>query len=119
MLETLIAVLVVGALAGVGALTLLPWEQLAVAGMWLIVGGFAVGLPTGLAYHVWLYRALKPLGELPENWYWNPIELNRHVPEDHRRRVLTACYAGAAGFLVVVLGVIALGAAVAAQIVRP
>ena len=118
MLETLIAMGVLGLVCALGALLLLPWETLATAGMWLIVGGFLVGLPTGVQYHIELYRSLKPSGLLPDNWYWNPIEFNDLLPDDDRNRVLAWCYAGAAGFFVILAGVMALGAAVAVQWVR-
>ncbi len=119
MLEMLVVVGLVGAVVGLGALLLLPWETLAVAGLWLIALGFLFGLPTGAWYHVELYRSLKPLGLLPEDWFWNPIQYNDDVPEADYRRVMALCYCGAAGFFVIVVGMVVLGAAVAVQFVRP
>jgi len=117
--EMLIAVLVIGAVAGLGALTLLPWETLAYASVWLIGIGFAVGIPTGVVYHVWLYKALRPIGLLPDDWYWRPIACNDLVPDEDRGRVLAMCYTAAGGFVIVTGGIVALAAAVAVQFLRP
>lgn len=114
----MIALGVLASVCGLGALLLLPWETLAAIGMWLIVAGFAVGVPTGVQYHIELYKSLKPTGLLPDGWYWRPIDCNDLVPEADRRRVLQWCYAGAAGFAVILTGVVALGAAVAVQWLR-
>lgn len=114
----IIAFGLLGAVCGLGALLLLPWETLATAGLWLIAVGFVVGVPTGVQYHLELYRRLKPTGLLPDNWYWNPISCNDLLAEQDRPRVLAWCFAGAAGFMVILAGVVALTAAVAVQWVR-
>ena len=45
---------------------LTPWESLYYGGIWLTVGGFVVGVPTGFVYHVRLYQVLHPRGQLPK-----------------------------------------------------
>ena len=118
MIEILIAIGLLGVVCGLGALLLLPWETLATAGVVLIVAGFLIGVPTGVQYHIELYKSLKPTGLLPDNWYWRPIECNDLLAESDRRRVLAWCYAGAGGFFVILAGVVALGAALAVQWMR-
>lgn len=118
MIEALIALGLLATVCGLGAMLLLPWETLATVGFGLILGGFLIAVPTGIQYHIELYRSLKPTGLLPDNWYWNPIDCNDLVAEKDRRRVLAWCFAGAAGFFVVLAGVVALGGAVAVQWVR-
>ncbi len=120
MTELLGIALLVALLTASGAIFLLPWETLAVAGFWLIAAGAVLGVPTGVLYHVRLYQTLHPRGVLPDNWFWNPITYNALLEEGaERRRVMTWCALGAAGFVVMVLGVIALAAAAVLVFVRP
>ena len=66
----------------------------------------ALGLPTGLLYHVLLYRALRSRGVVPERWWLRPTSLHDDIPDEQRGRVLFWCALGAAGFLVIVLGLV-------------
>jgi len=77
---------------------------LLVAGFWCAVAGLGFGVPTGFWYHVALRRSLLAVNELPDGWYWRPIELHDRIPETDRLWVLGWCYAGALGFLVTVVG---------------
>ena len=113
MLEILVVLCVLFAMAGWVLVTAtLSVEGLFVAGFWLVVGGLAFGVPTGFLYHVALRRSLLRKGPLPARWWLQPTRLNHKVPDADRRLVLGFCYAGAAGFLVTVLGciVVAIGA---------
>ncbi len=109
MIELLV---VLGALVALGLPVLLlellgPWilAQLAVATVAL---GVVFGLPAGFVYHVQLRRALRAhLGAAPRYWWWNPTPHHRALPSDMKREFLPAFAAGAAGFLLVVLGGIA------------
>jgi hypothetical protein len=89
-----------------GALYLFPFRGLLLAGTWMVIGGFAVGLPAGFIYHLQLWRTLKPRGELPAGWVWRPIELNKNLRSYDRVRVLTWCYLGALGFFAIVIGLV-------------
>jgi hypothetical protein len=111
-LETGIAVGCLALLAAIGvALSVAP-ESLLIAGVWLVAGGLAFGVPTGLVYHVALRRALLGAGCLPARWWWQPTALHPAIPPGARRWVLGWCGAGAAGFAVSVVGciVVAIGA---------
>ena len=88
------------------AMWVMPWESLYRAGIWLTVIGFAFGVPTGVVYHVRLYRTLHPRGELPKGWYWSPIQYNRRLAPRERPTVMAWCYAGGAGFAVICLGLL-------------
>ena len=101
-----------------GAAVLLPWDVLLQAGLWLSVAGLAFGVPTGLVYHVLLYRALAPRGALPKGWIWRPITLHDALTRREARRVLPWAYAGGAGFGVVMLGFVAFALSVGSVVVR-
>jgi hypothetical protein len=99
--------IVLGLMLGLGALAgafAVPPATLLVAGFWTTAAGLAFGVPTGAIYHVALRRALLDVARLPERWWWNPTSLHDALPAGERRRVLAWCYAGAAGFLVTVIG---------------
>jgi hypothetical protein len=87
-------------------------ETMLVAGFWLVLGGLAFGVPTGFLYHLFLRRSLLRRGPLPTRWWLHPTQFNPTLPVSDRRLVLGFCYAGAAGFLVTLLGclVVAIGA---------
>ncbi|MEY3012118.1 MAG: hypothetical protein RIT45_853 [Pseudomonadota bacterium] len=120
MIELLAVVVFLGLIATGGAVFLLPWETLATAGAYLLGLGAAFGIPTGVLYHVHLARALGARGLLPEGWYWRPIELHPLLEDGRERRwVLLWCGMGALGFLVMVLGLVALAAAAVLVFVRP
>jgi hypothetical protein len=47
----------------------LPWETLASAAGWLLAAGALLGIPTGVLYHLALYRALRGIDALPDDWF--------------------------------------------------
>lgn len=114
MREVVLTVLIVVVLVGLGLATLLPWETLFDAGAWLIFVGMLVGVPTGVVYHVLLYRSLEPRGELPSGWYWSAIKFNKLLLETERDTVMPWVYVSGLFFFVVVLGLLAIGAAMLA-----
>ena len=106
MVETLLAVLLLLAM-GVAALTLTTAaDALVIAGVWIVSAGLALGVPTGLAYHVTLHRSLRRVDALPARWWLRPTVLHDRIPSEDRRLVLGFCAAGAAGFGVTVLGLL-------------
>jgi hypothetical protein len=118
--ELFAVVLLLLAFACGGAIFLVPWETLATASAWLLAAGAALGVPTGVLYHLRLARALSAKGLLPEGWYWRPLKLHPLLDEGRERTwVLIWCTLGALGFLVMVLGLIALAAAAVLVFVRP
>ena len=108
MREILIAGGLLGALVLFGALWLVEWQSLMVAGLWVLGAGWALGLPFGVAYHVLLYRALRRAGPLPRRWLLRPGELNDTLDHADRRRVMPLWYVAGGGFGVIVLGLVLL-----------
>jgi hypothetical protein len=104
-IETLLVVLGVAALAGVGLVApLVPPDALMLAGGVVTALGLGAGLPTGLWYHVALYRCLRPRMALPRRWWLDPVALHPLLLESERPRVRAWFVAGGIGFVVVVLG---------------
>ena len=98
----LLGVVLLGA-AGLAA-PLLAAQTLVVAGFVGAAAGLLVGVPTGLWYHVVLYRFLRARGPLPERWWVRPVALHARLAPAERPSVLLWFYAGGAGFLLCVLG---------------
>ena len=97
---------------------LTPWESLYYGGIGLTFAGFAVGVPTGLVYHVRLYQTLHPRGELPKGWFWRPLQYNACLRPEERRSVLPWCYIGGAGFALICLGLLTMIAGVSMALLR-
>jgi hypothetical protein len=97
---------------------LTPWESLYYSGIGLTVAGFAIGVPTGFIYHVRLYQTLHPRGELPKGWFWRPLQYNARLRPEERRRVLSWCYIGGAGFALICLGLLTMTAGVSMALLR-
>jgi hypothetical protein len=105
MLEAGLVIGVLSALsAAVWAWTALAPDALLAAGLWLVIGGLAFGLPTGLLYHIELRRSLAALGSLPRHWWLRPIALHPLLPRDAVFRVMAWCRLGAFGCAVAFLG---------------
>lgn len=102
--ELLLVLGIVAVLMAGSALFLVPWMPLAKAGGALLLFGLVFGVPAGLWYHVLLHRALAPRGELPRGWIWHPLRLHDRLRPPERPRVLAYCYAGAAGFISICMG---------------
>jgi len=116
MVEAAIVVGLVLALVIGGTLVVaLSWTTLVFGGAALIAIGFVLGVPTGLYYHVALYKRLEPRGALPQRWYWSPTRYHALLEDDERTQVLRWFYLGAIGFMLIVSGgiVMALGLAFA------
>lgn len=104
MTELWIALALCAAFGALAALWTLAPITLLVAGAWTTAAGLALGIPTGLIYHVALRRSLLACARLPERWWLDPTSLHGLVPRADRARVLGWCYAGAAGFGVTIVG---------------
>jgi hypothetical protein len=101
--------LLVGLVGGAAVLTQVSWEFLFGGGIALIGLGMAVGVPAGIAYHVVLYRTLKPRAPLPKWWLLNPFGLHDRLTSDEKRPVMRWARVGAAGFVVAMLGCVLFG----------
>lgn len=104
MREIAITVGLVLAIAALGAISLVHWRDLFAVGIVLNIVGFAIGVPAGFLYHLFLYRSLRGIVQLPKRWFWNPIRLNSHLKPGDRRHVMSCCYIGAGGFFIIVAG---------------
>ena len=108
MVESAIVVLVVGLLASIA---LAPMPVVLGGAAALLAFGFALGVPTGLWYHVALGRALRSREPLPPRWWLRPTALHEKLQPDERRSVLRWFYAGGIGFVFTALGCVVLGGA--------
>lgn len=104
---------VIVALLLLSGMWMTPWQALYRGGIWITVGGFVFGVPTGFMYHLRLYQALRPRGELPRGWYWRPLQYNSRLRRDERSGVMSWCYLGGAGFAVICLGLLTMTAGLA------
>jgi hypothetical protein len=105
MREFHLAIGIIGVLALISGAMLLPWSSLYLAAWVVIIVGMSVGVPTGFAYHIVLYKQLKMMGEVPRGWYWRPTTYNSRLDSRGRARVLPWFYVGGAGFILVAIGI--------------
>jgi hypothetical protein len=108
MLELL---LVLASVVGFGALafiTVVITPQIMIElGLMVLAVGLLVGIPTGLWYHVALYRQLAPRMTLPARWWRAPVELHQQLTQQEFRHVRPWFLAGAVGFLLCCAGGVA------------
>lgn len=81
-----------------------PWPSLLLAGVWTTVAGLALGLSTGLWYHVALLRRLSAARAVAPRWWLRPAAYHAVLDKAGRRRVLPWFYAGGAGFFLTIAG---------------
>ena len=101
----LIAVAAVG-LVGFGATIFTPHLMTAI-GLGTLLLGLLVGVPTGLWYHVILYRLVSAKTSLPRTWWLSPSDLHRHLTDAEQRRIRPWYRIGGIGFVLSVVGGIA------------
>ncbi len=85
-----------------------PIEMLWLIGAVLLLLGLGVGVPAGACYHVLLGRELSRCGQRQPRFWLNPTSFHAHLPANGRGRVLRWFYAGAAGFVLSLVGCVAL-----------
>lgn len=106
MLELTLVLLMVGAILSVrwiADISLSP-SDVSEWGILILVLGIIEGIPTGLYYHVVLYRCLHPKGKLPPGWWLSPQQYHVHLTEDEGRRVRKWFFLGGLGFLLCMIG---------------
>jgi hypothetical protein len=92
----------------IGLVTVVITPQLMIdLGLWVLAGGLLIGIPTGLWYHVALYRALAGRIALRPGWWRRPVELHPLLTPQEFRRVRPWFVAGAVGFLLCCVGGVA------------
>lgn len=105
MYELALVTAVVLLLVGVaGFLFWVAWGWLLAIGLVLTALGLLVGVPTGTLYHVRLRTALAANGPLPARWWLHPTQLHERIDAARRTWVMRPFYAGAAGFLAILVG---------------
>ena len=105
MLETglVLAGLLVGALIWTLAVSVTA-GALAILGLAILCLGLAIGVPTGLWYHVVLYRIVSPRISVPRRWWLSPSSLHSHLTAADWRRITPWYRIGGVGFALCVLG---------------
>ena len=105
MFEVLIVLGILLGISGIGVLTVVITPPVMIElGLWGLAGGLLVGIPTGLWYHVALYRALAGRVTLPPRWWRTPVELHPLLTPQEYKSVRPWFLAGAVGFLLCVVG---------------
>ena len=98
-LLALVAVELVGFVAAVP-----PSSLMTVAGLAALVLGLVIGVPTGLWYHVILYRFVSSKVPVPGDWWLSPSSLHRHLTDAEQRRIEPWYRVGGVGFVLSVAG---------------
>jgi len=108
MLELLLVLASVVGLCVLALITVVITPQIMIElGLWVLASGLLVGIPTGLWYHVALYRQLTPRMTLPPRWWRAPVELHLLLTPQEFRRVRPWFVVGAVGFLLCCVGGVA------------
>jgi hypothetical protein len=114
-----VELLIVVALAlGVVAVAVTPWTSLLAVGAVTTAVGLAFGVATGFWYHVALARTLAAVNALTPRWWLRPVPLHGRLDAAGRQRVLPWFYAGAAGFVVTVVGMALIALGIASSVWR-
>ena len=105
MLELLLVLASLVGLCVIAFITVVLTPQIMIElGLWVLAGGLLVGIPTGLWYHVVLYKQLALRMTLPPRWWRAPVELHPLLTLQEFRRVRPWFVAGAAGFVLCCIG---------------
>jgi len=108
MFELLLAAAIVLALVVIGLLTVAITPGLMIEfGLWVLAGGLILGVPTGLWYHLVLYRTLSGRGHLKPGWWRRPVELHPLLTPQEYNHVRPWFVAGAVGFVLCCVGGVA------------
>ncbi|HEY5595472.1 MAG TPA: hypothetical protein VIL61_10030 [Nitrospiria bacterium] len=106
MLELTMVILMVTAVLAVQWVMQVSFSAstLTVLGLTVLAAGMIEGIPTGLYYHIVLYRLLHPRGRLPPGWWISPSRYHLHLTEEEGRRVRRWFFLGGMGFLLCIMG---------------
>ena len=107
--------IVVALVLGVILVAVVPWSWVLVAGAATTAVGLVFGVATGFWYHVALARALAPVNALSPRWWLRPVPLHERLDVAGKQRVLPWFYAGAAGFVVTIVGMALMALGIAAS----
>lgn len=108
MFELFLAFTIVAGLGVIGLITVVITPRLMIElGLWVLAGGLFVGVPTGLWYHVALYRALAGRIIIRPGWWRRPVELHPLLTPQEFSVVKPWFVAGAVGFVLCCVGGVA------------
>jgi len=82
----------------------LPGSALTLFGLCIFTAGIFEGIPSGLYYHMLLYRALRGRGEIPAGWWISPSRYHVRLSDAEKRLVLRWFFLGGLGFLLCITG---------------
>jgi hypothetical protein len=105
MLEILLVFATIIFLGFLGFLaTILTPRLMTTIGLVTLALGLLVGVPTGVWYHVLLYRILSLRMALPPRWWWSPVDLHPHLTEQEMTRLKPWFTIGGVGFALSLVG---------------
>jgi len=108
MFEFLLATAIVAVLLVIGLVAVAITPGLMVElGLWVLAAGLILGVPTGVWYHVALYRALTGAGNLKPGWWRRPVELHPLLTPRQFIDVRFWFVGGAVGFVLCCIGGVA------------
>ena len=102
-LTLLLAILVGIGVLGALALVITP-AVLQMMGLVMLAAGLAEGIPTGLWYHVVLYRTIADRRPLPSRWWIHPSRFHTQLTPEQHRSVRRWYVLGGLGYVVAVAG---------------
>jgi hypothetical protein len=82
----------------------LPGSSLTLFGLWVFAAGIVEGIPSGLYYHILLYRVFRSRGEIPAGWWISPSRYHARLSDPEKRVVLRWFFLGGLGFLLCITG---------------
>lgn len=108
MLELLLVLTSLVGLCVIAFITIMITPQIMIElGLWVLAGGLLVGIPTGLWYHVALYKELASRMTLPRRWWRDPVRLHAQLTPVEFTHIRPWFVAGAFGFLLCCVGGVA------------
>jgi hypothetical protein len=82
----------------------LPGSTLTFFGLWVFAAGIIEGIPSGLYYHILLYRVFRSRGEIPAGWWISPSRYHARLNDLEKQVVLRWFFLGGLGFLLCIAG---------------
>jgi hypothetical protein len=94
------------AVAGYAAVSVVPADELVMAGQYVMFRSAALGVPLEVVYFGLLAWALRTNGGAPPRWYMRSFEHHFRLQAWQRLWILPPFYAGALAFLGIILGIL-------------
>jgi hypothetical protein len=104
MLELWLALAAVAMVGLFGVVAALTPSIVTAVGLTTLLLGLALALPTGLWYHVVLYRFVSARTTLPRAWWVSPSGLHRHLTPAEQRHIAPWYRLGGVGFILSLSG---------------